>query len=113
MKNKMEYRGYYGSISYSEEDNLLFGKVENIRNLISFEGNDVNSMRKSFEEAIDDYLALCEQKKVEPETPFSGVFNVRIGSELHRKIAQKAEEAGVNLNKFVKQALETNLQTNS
>ena len=35
MKNTMEYRGYVGSVEFSEADQLLFGKVQGIRSLIS------------------------------------------------------------------------------
>jgi predicted HicB family RNase H-like nuclease len=34
----LDYKGYAGSIEYSPEDNLLFGKVLGINGLISYEG---------------------------------------------------------------------------
>ena len=38
MKNAMEYKGYFGTVEYSEPDNILFGKVIGIDSLISYEG---------------------------------------------------------------------------
>ena len=38
MKNTMEYKGYVGSIEFSESDGVFFGKVQGIRSLISYEG---------------------------------------------------------------------------
>ena len=38
MSNTMEYKGYLGSVEFSEADALLFGKVMGIRALISYEG---------------------------------------------------------------------------
>ena len=35
MNNTIEYKGYIGSVEFSEEDNLFFGKVMGIRSLIS------------------------------------------------------------------------------
>jgi predicted HicB family RNase H-like nuclease len=58
MKNMMEYRGYFGSVHYNDDDNIFYGKVEHIRSLISYEGLDVESLRTSFQEAVDDYLEL-------------------------------------------------------
>ena len=55
MKDMMKYKNYYGSVHYSDEDKLFYGKVEFIRALVSYEGTDVTSLRKSFEEAVDDY----------------------------------------------------------
>jgi predicted HicB family RNase H-like nuclease len=113
MNNMMQYRDYFGSIHYSDEDQILYGKVEYIRSLISFEGKDVSSLRANFEAAINDYLALCEDKKITPEKPFKGTFNVRVGSQLHRQAALFAQEQGVNLNKLVTDALEFYLRSMS
>mgnify|MGYP000499528267 FL=1 len=35
MKNTMQYKGYVGSVEFSEEDRLFFGKVLGIRSVIS------------------------------------------------------------------------------
>ncbi len=64
----MEYKDYYGSVNYDDEQKLFYGKIEFIRNLISYEGDDKENLRKSFEEAVDDYLELCHSKGLEPET---------------------------------------------
>ena len=79
MNNMMQYKDYFGSIHYSDEDQIFYGKVEYIRSLISFEGEDVPSLRANFEMAIDDYLAFCKDKGITPEKPFKGTFNVRVG----------------------------------
>jgi predicted HicB family RNase H-like nuclease len=111
MNNMMQYKDYLGSICYSDEDQNFYGKVEYIRSLISFEGEDVPSLRANFETAIDDYLALCEDKGITPEKPFKGTFNIRVGSQLHRQAALFAQEQGVNLNKLVTDALEAYLRS--
>lgn len=106
MNDMMQYKDYFGSIHYSDDDRIFYGKVESIRSLISFEGEDVASLRASFEEAIDDYLALCEQEGIEPEKPFKGSFNVRVGSKIHRQATLLAQEKGLNLNQLVTEALQ-------
>jgi predicted HicB family RNase H-like nuclease len=111
MNNMMQYKEYFGSIHYSDEDQIFYGKVEYIRSLISFEGEDVPSLRANFEAAIDDYLALCEDEGIIPEKPFKGSFNVRVSSKLHRQAALFAQEQGVNLNKLVTDALESYLRS--
>lgn len=60
----------------------------------------MDSLRSAFEEAVDDYLNLCRQEGRQPEQPFKGSFNVRMGSELHRRAALCA------INQVVKEALE-------
>jgi predicted HicB family RNase H-like nuclease len=43
---------------------------------------------KDFHRAVDEYLALCEEKGEEPEKPFKGSFNIRISPELHKHLFQ-------------------------
>ena len=59
MKNAMTYKGYVGTVEYSEEDNCLFGRIAGIRDIISYEGESVKELRAAFEEAVDDYLGYC------------------------------------------------------
>ena len=111
MKDMMAYKGYYGSVHYSDEDQIFYGKIEFIRSLVSYEGTDVRSLRTAFEEAVDDYLKLCEDECKEPETPFKGSFNVRTGTDLHRRAVLFAKSKGTNLNSIITDALEKYLST--
>ena len=106
MKNMLHYRGYYGSVEYNQDDGLLFGRVQFVRALISYEGKDARTLRKDFEDAVDDYFAMCAKKRVDPEVPFKGSFNVRVGRDLHRKLAIAAAQEGKSLNKLVAETLE-------
>jgi predicted HicB family RNase H-like nuclease len=58
MKDLMEYKGYYGSVHYSDDDQVFHGKIEFILSLVCYEGTDVKGLRAAFEEAVDDYLQL-------------------------------------------------------
>jgi predicted HicB family RNase H-like nuclease len=106
MKDMMHYKNYYGSVHYSDDDRVFYGKVEFIRALISYEGTDVRSLRTAFEEAVDDYLQTCREQQKEPERPFKGSFNIRIGSSLHQRIALEAIRKGVTVNKYIVDVLE-------
>ena len=102
----MTYKGYFGSVHYNDEDKVFYGKLEFIRALVSYEGIDVASLRKAFEEAVDDYLDLCEESGKEPEKPFKGTFNIRLDPSLHQRVVTHALEEGKTLNAFIKEALE-------
>ncbi|PSB04682.1 type II toxin-antitoxin system HicB family antitoxin [Merismopedia glauca] len=109
MNDMMEYKDYLGSIQYSQSDGILYGKVEYIRSLISFEAEDIATLKASFQEAIDDYLNLCQERGIEPEKPFKGSFNVRVGTQLHRQAILFSQQKGLNLNQLVTKALESYL----
>ncbi|MBK7673455.1 MAG: type II toxin-antitoxin system HicB family antitoxin [Candidatus Accumulibacter sp.] len=106
MKNTMDFKGYTGSVEYSDEDGIFFGKVQFIRALISYEGSNAEELRKDFHDGVDDYLAMCKEKNITPEQPFKGSFNVRVGRDLHRQIAIEAARRGVSLNSLIVTALE-------
>ncbi len=111
MKNLMEYKGYIGSVEFSPEDELFFGKVQGIRDLISYEGVDAAGLISDFHGAVDDYLALCAKEGKEPEKAYKGSFNVRVTPELHKKVAIYAMEHDMSLNSFVEHSIEKELAT--
>ncbi len=108
MKN-LEYKGYTGSIEYSKEDKLFYGKLLGIKSLISYEGKTGPQLEKDFVAAVDDYLADCKDLNINPEKSFKGSFNVRIPSELHRDAALKAMELNTSLNGFVSESIRARL----
>lgn len=108
----MEYKNYFGSVHYSDEDQVLYGKVEGIRALISYEGNNVASLRKAFEEAVDDYLEACRKEGKKPDIPFKGSFNIRLRPATHRMISMRAAVQGVSLNKYIVSILEREVTVN-
>ena len=67
MNNTMEYKGYIGSVEFSEEDSLFYGKVMGIRALISYEGENAHDLVEDFHSAVDAYLDLCAEQGIEPE----------------------------------------------
>lgn len=102
----MEYKGYFGTVEYSESDNILFGKVIGIGSLISYEGRSIDELRGDFESAVDDYLELCSEKGIEPEKTYKGSFNVRISPALHRSLALYSASHNQSLNASVEAAIE-------
>lgn len=109
MKNTMTYKGYSGSVEFSEEDGVFFGKVLGVRSLISYEGTTAAELVEDFHGAVEDYLALCADTNTQPERPYKGSFNVRISPELHRQAAIYAAGHNVSLNSVVEDALRARL----
>ncbi len=63
----MEYKTYYTDVQVSAEDKVFHGKIKGINDLVSFEGRTVAELKKAFHEAVDDYVATCEELGKEPE----------------------------------------------
>lgn len=106
MSGTMKYRGYVGSVDFSEDDGVLFGRLLGIRSVILYEGTTAKELVAGFHEAVDEYLLACEEEGIEPEMPYKGSFNVRITPSLHEHLARYAISAGRSLNSCVQEALE-------
>ena len=112
MNNTIDYKGYIGSVEFSEADSLLYGKVQGIRSLISYEGTTVSELINDFHDAVDDYLALCEADGKTPEKAFKGSFNVRFKDpDLHKRAAVYAYTHSVSLNSVVEESVAEYLTT--
>ena len=105
MKNTINYKGYFGSVEFSDEDDVFFGRIIGINDRITFEGIDVKSLRQDFENAVDEYLETCLHLGKEPEKTYKGTFNVRINPKLHRKLALYSVSNGKTLNATVEEAI--------
>lgn len=113
MNDILQYKGYYATISFSSEDDVFFGKLIGINDLVNFEGESVTELKASFHEAVDDYIETCAEIGKEPEKTYKGSFNVRIPSELHKKAAIVAATKNVTLNDFVRYALDLTIKKES
>jgi predicted HicB family RNase H-like nuclease len=109
MKDVMTYKGYIGSVHFSEDDETFYGKLEAIDDLIMFEGESVRELKKAFHDAVDDYIQACKEAGREPQKPFKGSFNVRLAPDLHKRAALEAAKKGISLNQLVQDAIVTEL----
>jgi predicted HicB family RNase H-like nuclease len=110
MNDKLKYKDFIGSVQFSSDDEIFFGKVEGVNDLVTFEGATVAKLKKAFKDAADDYLELCEEVGKEAFKSFKGSFNVRLNPELHSMAFKKATMQGKTLNQFVKESIEMRIQ---
>ena len=104
----MQYKGYAAEVEFDYSVGCLHGRVVNsgAYPIATFEATDVEGIRREFHRSIDEYLKSCEEDGIEPRRPFSGKLNVRLGTNLHQRVARSAAESGLSLNSWITQALE-------
>jgi predicted HicB family RNase H-like nuclease len=106
MNDIIQYKSYYAEIHFSSEDEVFYGKLIGINDLVNFEADSVKGLKIAFAEAVEDYIYFCKEIKKTPEKTYKGSFNVGIPSELHRQAAVFASLKKVSLNDFVRYALD-------
>lgn len=109
-KPVLSHAGFSGTSEVSHEDNCLHGKVLFIDDLITYEGDTPSELKAAFMSAVDRYLAYCERTGKPANRPYSGTFNVRTGSDIHRDACKVAAENEQSLNDFVRDCIVTCLQ---
>lgn len=108
-KDYLEYKGFHGTVHFSSEDAIFFGKISGVNDLVTFEGSSVKELQRAFEEAVEDYISLCEKEKIPVLKSMKGSFNIRISPDLHQRAAMVSSKQGVSLNQFVQKAIENSL----
>jgi predicted HicB family RNase H-like nuclease len=107
--NTMKYKGYTALIEFSDEDGCFVGRVTGINDIVSFDGETVDEIRKNFRDMIEHYIAACAHENRKPNTPTSEVM-VPVPPALYAKIAQKAEYDGIPVNALMETVLQKFIQ---
>ena len=67
--NSLKYKGFIGSVNFSEADGVFFGKIEGIDGLVNFEGASIKELTNATARCIpfnqipfDDVCPVCGKK---------------------------------------------------
>ncbi len=106
MKNILKHKGYSATVEFSAPDEIFFGKINGIRDVVTFEADSVPKLKKAFKDAVEDYLATCQQLGKDSDKELKGSFNVRVKPQIHRLAVIKSSALKISLNQLVENALE-------
>ncbi|MEL6910668.1 MAG: type II toxin-antitoxin system HicB family antitoxin [Cyanobacteria bacterium J06643_13] len=101
----MKYKGYTAHIEIDETAGILFGKVLDIKDVITFKGTTVAELETEFHNSVNDYLEWCAELGEEPDKPFSGKLPFRTTPENHRQIYLAAKKANKSINAWMDEVL--------
>lgn len=59
MEQILEYKGYYGGIKFSSDDNKYYGNITGISDLVTYEASTLDEIKNEFNAAVEDYLNTC------------------------------------------------------
>ena len=106
MKNSLSYKGFSARVEFDADDNIFFGRVLGVEDIIGFHGETVKELTEDFHNAINHYLEVCIQRGEKPQKVYSGKITLRIPPKIHADIATAAANANTSLNKWVSTQLE-------
>lgn len=111
MRDVLTYKEFIGTVYFSADDKVFYGKIEGINDLITFDGANVDELEEAFKYMVDEHIKDCKKEGIPVEKSYKGSLNVRLSPELHKKITQMALLKGVSLNKFINETLRKGLST--
>jgi predicted HicB family RNase H-like nuclease len=103
--NVMNIDGYSAKIEYDPELDMFRGEILGLNGGADFYGKNPKELRSEFKKSLEVFLAVCEEKNLEPRRQFSGKFNLRISPELHEQLAIAAQAEGKSINTLAQEAL--------
>lgn len=106
MNNTMTYKGYTGSVEFSREDGILWGRVLGLQqHIIDYEGESISELEKDFHAGIDHYLKICKEEGIKPNKPCSGKLLLRMPPEVHAGLEYVTEKTGLSANQLIVDAV--------
>lgn len=103
--NMMEIDGYKAKIEYDPDLDQFRGEILGLNGSADFYGKSPASLRKEFKNSLKIFLEVCEEEGINPKKEYSGKFNLRIPSKLHREIATRATATDKSINQWVSEIL--------
>jgi len=56
MENRLSHKGFIGSVNFSTDDKVFFGKIEGINDLVTFEGTTIDELEEAFKYMVEKYI---------------------------------------------------------
>jgi len=99
------YKGYVAEVDVDVKARLLYGRVLDLKDVITFQGETVEEAIHSFHDSVDAYLVFCQELGENPEKAFSGHIPFRTNAEHHRKILIASRLVNKSINAWMDEAL--------
>lgn len=108
--NMMEIDGYKAKIEYDPELDQFRGEILGLNGSADFYGKSPANLRKEFKNSLKIFLDVCKEEGINPKKEYSGKFNLRIPSRLHREIAARATATDKSINQWVSEILKRSVK---
>ena len=62
----LKHKGYIGHVEYDDTTRLFHGEVLGLKDVMTFQGTDVEQLERAFRDSVDDYLDFCHERGKNP-----------------------------------------------
>jgi len=107
MNNTLTYKGFTARVEFSADDEVFFGRVLGIDDIVTFHADTVGELKASMAGMIDFYIETRAKKGKKIKKNYSVELMFRLPSELHARIAEAAANKGISIDEFGKEVFES------
>lgn len=101
----LERKGYTGELEFDDGAETCHGEVFGLKDVVTFEGESVEEIKRAFRESVDDYLEFCAERGEVLDRPFTGQYRLRIPPDSHRSASMLSPRDGISLNEWILQSI--------
>ena len=100
-------------IEWSEEDRCFIDRVPGLA-LGGVHGKDETNVYQKLCDVVDEWIAICEEDGLPLPAPtagkkYSSKFNLRVGEELHERLAIESTKVSESLNSYCVKVLQDDI----
>ncbi len=106
MNNKLTYKGFTAKIEFSADDNVFFGRLIGLKDIVGFHGETVEELKDAMRQSVDFYIETCERDGKKSKKSYSGKVLFRLPDKLHAEIAEAATREGKSINEWGREVFE-------
>jgi predicted HicB family RNase H-like nuclease len=110
MNNSVSYKGFVGSVNFDFNKNFVFGKIENVQDVVEYKTEFAADVKKVFIKAVNKYIRDCKQSNKRIVKIYNGRFKLYIPTTLHQSAFSYAIAKGISLNQLVQKAIEREIE---
>lgn len=104
MTDVLTYKDFIGSVHFSAEDQVFFGRIEGINDLVTFEGESVKELIQAFHYMVDEHIKDCQAEGISILKSYKGSMNIRLQPETHRLMSMLAILKKGSINELIQKA---------
>ena len=93
-------------VSYDPELGMFRGEFLGLNGGADFYSDNVDGLLEEGRKSLAVFIELCKEQGITPRKNFSGRFNVRLSSKVHKAAVLAAAAANKSLNEWVAETIE-------
>ena len=91
------HKGFIGKIEFDDRRLILTGEVLNALDLLEFDGQTTEEIKRNFIKCIEDYCELHQEQSNQNSVTFIGNYNISLPKDKQDKVMDAAKKEGSSM----------------